>query len=66
MTVLVMCDVYCVTPCSWKEDYNRKDLKHGPFEPHEAAEVQVRTRGRGISMFGGRGWVDGEGRRGRA
>lgn len=32
----------CVPAASWAEDYNRKNLKHGTFEPHEAEEVQVR------------------------
>jgi hypothetical protein len=44
--VLVLFVAYlCLFAClssSWAEDYNRKNLKHGTFEPHEAAEVQVR------------------------
>lgn len=50
-------------PASWAEDYNRKNLKHGTFEPHEAEEVQVRgwaaaaCKGVGTCVCGG-GHVD--------
>jgi hypothetical protein len=41
-----VCLLLCLLLCAhtrWRTDYNRTDLKHGPFEPHEIEEVQVRA-----------------------